>query len=305
MKTKLFFVLLGALAFAACSTDSDEQSQQPPQKTTYPLTIEVTENPLIQDGAEGSKSNRAAITTGTTLNEFYIDYMYNSTSSYSSTDPRLTASKDGDGKWTSTVVWPDGDATINWYASTNGTFQPNGGTPYVNFTVDENASAQKDLLVATASGTYDSMGGKVAFNFNHACAAVRFYIKKAKDHTNTLNISSVVLKNVIKQGKYYFGTGNWDLSSVVSNYTLSSGINNLSSDAYQLLNGNADNSYLFLIPQELTGWNGSTGTYVEIAWTYNSSNGTAKVPLTKTLVKGKIYDIKINIGNTTLTTLSN
>ena len=74
-KTKLIFVLLTSLALGACSnSDDDELTSQQPK--FYPMTIEVAENPMIQDGEEGSSSRRAAITTGTTLNGFNMNYVY-------------------------------------------------------------------------------------------------------------------------------------------------------------------------------------------------------------------------------------
>ena len=307
-KRKFIYVLLAGLVFAACS--NEDQAVQQPQKQSRPLTIEVTENPLIQDGAEGSNSNRAAITTGSTLTSFKLDYVYTKGATlYTNGVGHAYSATNTSGTWSTSGIWPEsgGDNTVYWYAYTDGTFQPNEGTPYVNFTVEESVPSQKDLLVATVSGTENGTGGNLSFTFDHACAALRFYVKKAKTHTATLNISSVRLCNVYKQGKYYFGDGTWSVSTTIdnpiSNYTLSSAISDLGSDAYQLLNGSADNSYLFLIPQTLTGWNGTSGTYVEIAWSYSGgtpSSGTAKVPLAKTLEKGKKYDVKINIGSTVL-----
>lgn len=204
----------------------------------------------------------------------------------------------------------DGDITVNWYAHTNGTFNLNGNNPYISFTVDENATLQKDLLVATASGTWAGTNGNLSFTFDHACAALRFYVKKANALTSTLDISTVKLCNVYKSGNYYYDgtwTVNTSIDNALSDYTLNTAtISNLGSETYTLLNGTETDSYLFLVPQTLTEWDGATGTYVEIDWNYNSgASGTAKVPLPKTLVKGKKYDIKINMGNTVMTTYSN
>ena len=310
-KRKLIYVLLAGLAFTACS--NEDQAVQQPQKQSRPLTIEVTENPLIQDGEEGSNSNRAAITTTSTLSGFTTSYVY-----ATSNTGAVSASKDGEGKWTSTGSWPGTDATVNWYAYTSGTFNLNGGTPYINFTVEESAANQKDLLVATASGTYSGTGGNLSFNFDHACAAVRFYVKKSTNlDSYTVSVSSIVLKNVVKQGKYYFGTGAWELSDTRSNYTLLSSAKTLASNAYDLLNGSADNSYLFLIPQTLTPWNHTTAiasattqTYLEVTCNITGTinySGTAYIPFTistsegnQTLQKGKKYDVKINIGKNSL-----
>lgn len=312
MKKNIYF--LGLLLLAACANDDEPTGQQ--VQNTYPLTIEVTENPLIPDGEEGSHT-RAAITTTSSLDEFYMSYGYSGDATYSN----MKAEKSSEGKWTTTGSWPGAgdDTEVTWYASsvslsnqsTGNAFCPNEGDPYISFSVDENAAATKDLLVAKTSGSRNGTNGNLTFNFNHACAALRFYVKKASNiSSNTLSVSSVVLKHVAKQGKYYFNDGVWTPktkeASDFTDYTLYSGDDKDITSSYTCLNGtNEDNSYLFLIPQELVG-NVSTGTYVEIAWKSNydsnATSGTARIPLPKVLVKGHKYDVKINIGNYTLTT---
>ena len=322
-KRKLIYVLLAGLAFTACS--NEDQAVQQPQKQSRPLTIEVTENPLIQDGEEGSNSNRAAITTTSDLTAFKLDYVYTKNETkYTNGEGNAYSATNTSGTWTTTGGWPDtGDnnTEVNWYAYSDGTFNLTDATPklpYINFTVEESAASQKDLLVATASGTYSGTGGNLSFNFDHACAAVRFYVKKSTNlDSYTVSVSSIVLKNVVKQGKYYFGTGAWELSDTRSNYTLLSSAKTLASNAYDLLNGSADNSYLFLIPQTLTPWNHTTAiasattqTYLEVTCNITGTinySGTAYIPFTistsegnQTLQKGKKYDVKINIGKNSL-----
>ena len=73
---RVCFFLLSLLLFAACSSDNDEQVQQPQPEKSYPLTIEVTENPMTGDGE--NSSNRAAITDISTLETFYLNYQYGS-----------------------------------------------------------------------------------------------------------------------------------------------------------------------------------------------------------------------------------
>ena len=307
------FFLLSLLLFAACSSDNDEQVQQPQPEKSYPLTIEVTENPMTGDGE--NSSNRAAITTTSTLDKFYLNYNYASV--YSESGDKQTITKPSEtwtgGNWPSDAV-SSGDG-VNWYAYTDGIFHWTDATPkkaYVTCASDEFSGGQKDFLVSTASGTYTgTSNGNLSFTFNHACAAVRFQVKKSAnlgDHT--LTVSSIVLKNVVKHGKYYYDTDSWTLINSnpedITNYTLFSGSMTPSS-SYTYLNGSENDSYLFLLPQTLTGWNGSTGTYVEIVWESNygsHSSGTAKIPLAKTLMKGHRHDITIGIGTSALTTYS-
>ena len=295
------FLLLSSLVLGACSSDDDELAPQQPQ--SYPLTIEVTENPMVQDGDEG-RGNRAAITTTTSasFNAFKIDYTYGSGYSTGSVDVT-----NDNGTWTG-GSWPFTSEEVTWYAYTGGTFNVNSGNPYINFTVDENAADQHDLLVATTSGTWSGTSGILSFNFDHACAALRFKIKKAKALTVPLYISSVKLYHVSSQENYYYKTKTWsELGSNYSNYTLftaSPAVELTSTTEYVTLNGTSEeNAYLFLIPQTLIG-DVSTGTYIEIAWECSAvspGSGTAKIPFSYTLEKGKKHDVKINLGTTTLT----
>jgi hypothetical protein len=310
-KTKLIIVLLTSLALGACS-NSDDDELTPQQPKSYPMTIEVAENPMVQVGKAESRPTRAAITTTSTFTRFNMDYKYSSTGS-DGTSPE-TATKVLEGKW-SGGSWPgdavSSNAEVTWYAYTGGTFNLNGGTPYIDFTVDENATTQKDLLVATASGTYSGTGGKLSFTFDHACSALRFYVKKSTNiNDKTLTVSSIVLKNVIKDGKYYYGTQSWTLGTTSTNYTLLSSSQTLASDSYVLLNGSEDDSYLFLIPQTLTAWNPSgalSNTYLEVTCTITNTStstqvysGTAYIPFAATFEKGTKYDVKINIGKNSL-----
>jgi hypothetical protein len=312
-KTKLIFVLLTSLALGACSnSDDDELTSQQPK--FYPMTIEVTENPMVQDG-EGGGTTRAAITTTPTFTGFNMSYVY---SSGASSDP-IPATKSSEGKWSSTSSWPQTSDEVTWYAYTNGTFyqiEDANKLPYINFTVEEAAANQHDLLVATASGTYSGTGGKLSFTFDHACSALRFYVKKSTNlDSYTLSVSSIVLKNVKKHGKYYYGTSSWNDIDTYTNYTLYSGsAMTLGSDKtkdYVALNGNfgtAGEPYLFIIPQTLTAWD-TTGdlsnTYLELTCTITNTStqvysGTAYIPFAATFEKGTKYDVKINIGKNSL-----
>ena len=307
-KTKLIFVLLTSLALGACSnSDDDELTSQQPK--FYPMTIEVTENPMVQDG-EGGGTTRAAITTNSSFDKFYMSYVYGSEAS----SVPITATKGSEGKWSSTGSWPGTSDEVTWYAYTDGTFNQTEDAnklPYINFTVEEAAASQHDLLVATASGTYSGTGGKLSFTFDHACSALRFYVKKSTNiNDKTLTVSSIVLKNVIKDGKYYYGTQSWTLGTTSTNYTLLSSSQTLASDSYVLLNGSEDDSYLFLIPQTLTAWNPSgalSNTYLELTCTITDTrtstqvySGTAYIPFAATFEKGTKYDVKINIGKNSL-----
>ena len=92
---------------AACSSDNDEVEGPQPSKQSYPLTIEVTENPLVPDGDAVRSATKAVITTTSTLSQFSMNYVYGNNSTGSE-----TATKNGEGKWKSEGSWPN-DAADN------------------------------------------------------------------------------------------------------------------------------------------------------------------------------------------------
>jgi hypothetical protein len=202
---------------------------------------------------------------------------------------------------------------VDWYAcSEKVTFNTSG--PYINFSVVESASHQKDLLVATASGTYAETGGKLSFTFDHVCSALRFNVKKAKNLDDyTLTVREVKLCNVASEGDYYFKTLSWTLDTTKSNYTPYSGEGKtLDTESYVPLDASS-NSYLFLLPQTLTAWSGEgapANTYLELTCVISSNgsevhNGKAYIPFGAVLEKGYEYDVNINIGKNSLYKLDN
>ena len=309
------FVLVGAaIGLAACSSDDndiiDKGREQP-----LPLSITVSETPLLNtDGSASAPATRAAVTTTSTLTAFTLDYQYyNNEPLYG----QQNATKNGEGKWETNGYWPDyawDNIEVSWYAHTDGTMV-NQENPYIYFSVEELASEQNDLLVATATGTRTSTGGHLAFTFDHACTALKFYVKKATNLNDyTLTLTSIQLCNVVNQGEYHFTNNSWTLRDSRANYTLySGGSDNLSlgSENYTLLNANEDD-FLFMIPQVLTPWDTTTNiddatsqTYIKIECSLRKEgttpyNGTAYIPFGATLQAGYKHDVKINIGKNSL-----
>ncbi|MBQ8675294.1 MAG: fimbrillin family protein, partial [Bacteroidaceae bacterium] len=234
---KVFLLSLAAAGIAACSADDDDPvtgGQQQP----LPLTITVDENPLLNpDASSQAPATRAAITTTTSLTAFTLDYQYIRAGELQYGNNSVT--KDASGNW-SAGYWPTeaGESTeVGWYAHTDGTIVNQTG-PYIRFSVEELATSQKDLLVASASGSYSSTGGKLSLTFDHACTALRFYVKKAKNLDDyMLTVTSIKLCNVVKDGKYYFATSSWTPGNTRTLFTLYEGSGmTLGSTDYTLLN---------------------------------------------------------------------
>lgn len=299
-KCKLLILSLIATGLAACSNDDEVAPVQ-----ERPITVTVSEKPFTTPTSNAApvRSTRAAITTTETFSAFSIDYVYGSKTG------KRTATKTA-GTWTVNDSWPniDTDKEVNWYAHSDDKFnRDDKGTPYISFTVDENAAKQKDLLVSTLSKSYNECGGHLNFTFDHACAAVRFYVKKANNLSDyTLTVSSVILSGVVNTGDYHYDTSTWTLVDAKSNYTLYAGTaKTLTNSDYEAL-GATDAPYLFLIPQTLTPWappSAPANTYLELVCTIDGGsvfNGTAYIPFAATLAAGTQYDVKINIGKNSL-----
>ena len=310
-------VIAAATVMMVAACGKDENYSQIPEQTLRPLTIEVTETPYIApDDPVEAPGNRAAIITTSTLSSFAMRYVYGS----SAASRDITSTKNGEGKWTSSGVWPaeGNDVLVNWYAKTAGTFYRTNDEnryPYISFSVNNTPASHEDLLVATASGTYSGTGGKLTFCFDHACAALQFYVKKATNlNAYSLTVTEITLCNVKKQGDYYYGTSSWSNVITPESYVLYCGsAKTLGSEEedYQALLDSEGTPYLFLIPQTLTKWDVSTDiasttdTYLRINCTIMNGetlvhSGHAYIPFAATLEKGHQYNVKINIDKNSL-----
>ncbi|MCR5270141.1 MAG: fimbrillin family protein [Prevotella sp.] len=305
-KLKLISLMLIATTMAACSSGDNDATPQRPEVRA--LSFEVSETPYAIPN--GSRITRAAIASS--LDKFYLNYVYLLGSEPQTNGSSMETTKDGEKGWKvgdGNTGWPDTENMVNWYACSEHVpfYKGEQATgPYINFSVNETASDQKDLLVAKASGTYAETGGKLSFTFNHVCSALRIYVKKANNLADyTLTVSEVKLYNVVSQGDYYFNTSSWTLGATKSNYTLYSGAGlTLGTKSFVLL-GDSSAPYLFLLPQTLTAWSGEpANTYLELTCVINKGgvvhNGKAYIPFGATLQQGFQYDVNINIGKNSL-----
>lgn len=272
---------IALLFLCSCSSDDNEQA------TRRPLIVEVTENAIVPEGGAASPSynpqqlKAAAPTTTASLRIFYMNYERD----------QYNVEKGGD-NWGS-LTWPKSvsdNTKIDFYAYSDGTFYYNDGNTYVNFTVDENVAAQKDLLVATHKQiAFSDTDGKVSLTFDHACAAVQFYIAKTTAVADkSITVTSIVLQNVKNQGDYYYNTDtHWaNLTSANSYYTLTNGDIPLTT-SYQQLPCN----YLYMIPQA------KSGMTLEISYAIDGVAKTKTLSLgTDEWQAGTEYRINIKVG---------
>ena len=277
---------MSVIALAACG-DNDDAVTTPvePAPTPRLLTVEVSENPMQDNEASAREMNRtAAATTTMSLSSFTMNY----------TDAWYQEFTKIGGSWSPTETpWPisDYDTKIDFYAYTYNAddYHYNGGNPYISFTMDNNAFSQKDLLVATHKQiSYNDTKGVVSLTFDHACAAVQFYVYKEEDADYTIN--SILLKGMKNKANYNYNTGwedlgyssEWSSDESKRYYTLTNGDIEVTNDKKRL-----PCEWLFLIPQSKDD--------IQIEINYNGSK-TKTLNLTGNWEAGKQYTVNIRIG---------
>lgn len=282
MKWAPFALTLFAIPLVfSCSSDDEEEQQE----VKRPISVVVSENPMKEEES-GSRITRTENPTTTgSLKKFYMNYI----------EDTYTATKNEN-----TLVWslsPDhwptsvGDTEkIDFYAYNVGTFIYNGGSPYISFTVENEADSQVDFLVAHSNTSMEDHGGKVPLEFDHACAAVQFYIcmTNTVSKNNNIIVKSIDLKNVKNSGRYsYSSTPNWSSLSGSKDYRLNTSAISLTT-SYQLL----DKKWLFLIPQSKSG--------ISLNLTYTVNGGSdlvMPINLSGTWEAGTQYTINIRVGS--------
>lgn len=303
------------------------------EKPRYPLTISVSEKPIVDPNAPASSKKKTPETTIDNLKEFYMNYTYNMGEPFYSEPEQYIHKAESTGKW---IVgnseealegyWPspdidgflDEDVTFYAYANVNITnsqtenqnavfFCKNDdiSKPYIDFKIDENSGATKDFLVAQRTDNYNHCDGYIFFEFSHACAAAQFFLIKSDRLADaTVEVTNVKLHNVLGEGEYYFNTG-WASLNNPMTFTLWDS-NSGTSGTIEVKNSNNPfqlsvakdkaNDYFFFIPQTFTD------SYLEIVCKIidkNSKtfNGTAYLPFTTpALVAGTAYPVIINMN---------
>ncbi len=279
MNKTFFKVLLVAATLSACSQDDDNAPEE-----TRLMRVEIVETPMVSEQANASQRvSRGTVFTGSSLSDFSMNYQ---NSKYDFTKKN--------GTWSTNNTWPgvSNDTKINFYAYNGGTFEWNSGTPYVSYTCESEAPYLKDLLVATNNVSFNDHKGIVPLTFNHACAAVNFYIKKKDGISNTFNVNSVILSGVKNQGHYNYSTSStsaWSALSGSASYTLNDAtMSNIPvTPATSFSCGT-----LFLIPQS------KSGLKVTIKYTVDGGSEKEKTfTLSGDWAAGTSYSVTIQMGS--------
>lgn len=308
-RLSLFACVLTAGLFTACSSDDDGNAIEAEPQAPRLITVEVSETPLEEEGAEArAGETRGDITYTSTLSGFTMYSIYNGTTS------NYTVKKNGDTWPVTPSTWPGGSENNDptpFYAFSDGTFQQT--TPHIQFTALQSAFDQKDLLVASTTKSYGQCSGNLSFVFHHACAAVRFEFQltntlSQKLTNNRLNVTDIKLKNIKDKGKYYFEQNGWQ-NVEYSNpnsptfYTISSSPINVTTELQRIpapAEGESK-SCLFIIPQPAVQ-QGEAAPCLEITYTLNGSNTSIiNIPVEADWEAGMKYVIKVRLGTGRIT----
>ena len=205
----------------------------------------------------------------------------------------------------------------------------------ISITVDNDVTKQTDLLYATAlkDKTKQNIGDKITFEFKHALCRIGFQVAYAADGTaqgstkidpnTTVKLSQVILHKAGNQAQgafYKKGALNLLDGSIsdlhgndLQSFTLTGanfvgGTDFTVTNEYQKLN--ADNSYIMIIPVDLSG---TVDSGFDVTVTYTVTTTDTKLDGEKSEIKntitktaninfeaGKSYNLKLLLGMTSV-----
>ena len=180
----------------------------------------------------------------------------------------------------------------------------------INFTVEQNAANQKDLLWANAT-SLTKENKTVTFNFKHALAKIGYKVQLKDDYTGTtIKLNKITLAGsadgtsktaFYKERIINLSTGAWTPSTSDEKLNFEWFTNTDGTKLTTTPTDNADNN-LFVIPQNFSA-PATDQLYVIVDYTITySDNTTVKTKVCKQLEKeflqGKAYTINLTIGLT-------
>ena len=326
---KKFFMgiaAMAALTLVSCSSDDlNSLSDNSSKNEAISFDGYLGRSAVAVNGSRGSVLDKDALQNST--EGFGVFGNYNSTGGqnfganlfnnqqvkYSSTD----------NKWTyeNTKYWPT-EGHIDFLAYAPYVETPNFQGSSIDFTVENNVAAQKDLLWANAKDqtkqTISSTDNKVKFHFAHALSRLGYSVKLKDAYSDaTITLKKITLAGSANEAtKAFYSEGTIDLSKEDKAAKLWTPSTTADKQNFTWFSGNqkltdkvANNTeYLFVIPQDFSQkTSGADELYVIVEYTVELPLQTGTTgPMTtsvsrkleKNFEQGKAYTINLNIGLT-------
>ncbi len=264
MKRNLYFVALSAIALASCTNDE---------------VIESNPGKAIAFSASAGMTTRVAATTGETIkNDGFKVSAYTDDEDGMEYINNLLVNYTEGGSWgyEGTIFWPA--AKLNFYSvspqGTNVTFSASD-TKIVNYTINEKAEDQIDLLYAVNTGETRTAKDEapVSINFRHALSQIVFRAKNTNKNMKVM-IDGVKVMNVNGMGTFAYPKATTSAGSAEDQTTIGtwSGQKDPLKNGYEAgvesltLNGVKEGDLtktdksgtfvgaMFMLPQTLTPW---------------------------------------------------
>lgn len=219
-------------------------------------------------------------------------------------------------KWTYSPkkYWPtEGHIDFLAYAPYGGTPNFNGSSS-IDFTVENNVAAQKDLLYAKVTNqtkAENSGANKVKFTFKHALAKIGYKVQTSASYEGTtIKLNKITLAGsateptktaFYKEGTINLSTGAWTPSTSEEKQNFE-WFTNISGTV--VTTEAADNdlgNYLFVIPQKFST-PATDELYVIVEYTIQTGTTAMKSivssKITKDFEQGRAYTINLSLGLT-------
>lgn len=235
-----------------------------------PVYLTTATTGYVNSRISGSSAATKGVSVETTT--FYDNfglfiYEYNASSDWASAASTATRAKDNEkmlksNGWITDKYWPGKQKKLTFFAyaphidnlSTYLTVNATTGAPTLSYTVPDNVSDQKDLLVTKHSQdhpTQDIEGDKnqvVNMAFYHALTAVQF---KIGGTMAPCKIKEIKVENVYNNGTYNFSDASWAGQSTPATYTISPNYEVSSNSGRNNIFTNTSDMLMLLMPQTL------------------------------------------------------
>ena len=176
--------------------------------------------------------------------------------------------------------WPGEGPTIDFVAVGNApesgftAKMANNEVTSFEYTVDQDATKQNDIVLATAPSVAGDNDQSVPLDFKHILSAVNV---KVGSEMTAGTINSITFKNIKSKGIYDVANGTWGSVGEPKDYTITfaNGSSNYATDGKTegtLING--DNATLMMIPQTLANISDTEKVEIIVNFSYAASGQT-------------------------------